>query len=171
MSEYFKLSFYCKTLKLFYYYRNSNNETLQNYQKRITAIKIAVGIALNQYETENDSQLTRQELLGVRQRNVGQTLGTDNDLDAVINYHENLQKKITDDMVSIAQSLKEQSEKANLIIKRDTEVVGQSTQLTDQNFTNLSAESAKLKEHSKRAWKCWMWVLLIIVMVVFVSEY
>lgn len=49
-------------------------------------------------------------------------------------------------------------------------VLGRSTQLTEQNFSKLKVESEKLAEHSKRAWKCWLWVMLIIVMVVFISE-
>ncbi|CAH0551489.1 unnamed protein product [Brassicogethes aeneus] len=150
-------------------YESSNNETLQNYQKRITAIKIAVGISLNQFEMENDSQLTRNELLGVRHRNITKPNVGEGDLDSVINYHEERQKKITDDMVSIAKTLKEQSQLANTIIKKDTEVVGRATQLTEQNFDKLGVESVKLTEHSKKAWKCWMWVLLVIVMVVFIN--
>jgi hypothetical protein len=44
------------------------------------------------------------------------------DLDQVINYHENMQSKITNDMLILTKNLKEQSELANKIIKKDTEV-------------------------------------------------
>lgn len=44
------------------------------------------------------------------------------DLNEVIKYHDNIQKKLTDDMLEFTKTLKEQSELANKIIKKDTEV-------------------------------------------------
>lgn len=82
-----------------------------------------------------------------------------------------MQQKIADDMLMLTRNLKEQSQLANKIIKRDTEVASNSSNLTEKNFSKLKVESEKLAEHSKRACKCWMWVMLIIVMVLFISEY
>lgn len=92
-------------------------------------------------------------------------------MDELIDYHENMQQKIADDMLTLTRNLKEQSMLANKIIRKDTAVVNNSTQLTEQNFTKLKVESAKLTEHSKRAWKCWMWIMLLIVLVVFISNF
>lgn len=82
-----------------------------------------------------------------------------------------MQQKIADDMLMLTRNLKEQSQLANKIIKRDTEVASNSSNLTEKNFSKLKAESDKLAEHSRRACKCWMWVMLIIVMVLFISKY
>lgn len=73
-------------------------------------------------------------------------------------------------MLLLAKNLKEQTETANKIIKRDTEVVQTSSKLTEKNFGSLKKESDKLQEHSKRAWKCWMWLMMGLVMAIFICE-
>lgn len=61
--------------------------------------------------------------LGLRHRNVDKpSLTGSGDFDKVIEYHESMQSKITEDMLSLTRTLKEQSETANKIIKQDTEV-------------------------------------------------
>lgn len=50
------------------------------------------------------------------------------------------------------------------------QLVIKATQVSDKNLTKLGAESAKLTEHSKRAWKCWLWIMLAVVLVVFISK-
>lgn len=59
--------------------------------------------------------------VGLRQRDVKSSGPTDG-LDELIDYHENMQQKIADDMLLLTRNLKEQSELANRIIKKDTEV-------------------------------------------------
>lgn len=93
------------------------------------------------------------------------------DADEILEYHQNMQEKIAEDMLILTRNLKEQSELANKIIKQDTEVATKSAHLTDKNFSKLKVESEKLAEHSRRACKCWMWIMLIIVMVLFISKY
>lgn len=39
------------------------------------------------------------------------------------------------------------------------------------NYTALSKEAAILKDHSKKAWKCWMWIMIGLVMVIFICMY
>lgn len=133
--------------------------------------------------------LLKHPCKGLRQRTA--TTTAPQDLDELITHHQKMQDKIAEEMLILTQNLKGQSEIANKIIKKDTEVLemfvllfkmvlrevllafkvlGRSTQLTEQNFSKLKVESEKLAEHSKRAWKCWLWVMLVIVMVVFISE-
>ncbi|XP_023024644.2 vesicle transport protein Use1 [Leptinotarsa decemlineata] len=147
-----------------------SSEAIANYNRRIGAIKRAVGITTNKYEDQEDPEIMRSSLLGLRQRNVVilSKPGVD-DLDQMINYHESVQNKLTEDMLHLAKSLKEQSETANKIIRKDTEVVGRSAQLTEQNYAQLTKESVTLAEHSKRAWKCWMWIMLAIVVIIFIN--
>jgi SNARE protein 1 len=47
---------------------------------------------------------------------------TGEDLDALLKYHHSMQEKIADDMLSLTRNLKEQSQLASSIIKKDTEV-------------------------------------------------
>lgn len=49
--------------------------------------------------------------------------------------------------------------------------VSKSSKLTDQNMSSLSNESAKLQESSKKAWKCWMWLMIGLVMMIFICKY
>lgn len=98
-----------------------NYEFLQIYQRRIATLKAELGITTSKYEPESTDEDMRADLLGLRQRTVkNPDVG---DLDQVINYHEDMQKKITDDMLILTNSLKEQSQLANKIIKKDTEVL------------------------------------------------
>lgn len=143
---------------------------MYDYEKRILALKYQLGLITDVSEDIQNKLSEREELLGLRQRNV-QNTAAPTDLDELITHHQKMQDKIADEMLSLAQSLKGQSELANQIIKKDTEILGRSTQLTEKNYEKLKVESEKLEEHSKRAWKCWLWVMLIIVMVVFISKY
>lgn len=84
---------------------------------------------------------------------------------------EDIQEKIAENMLLLAKNLKEQTQTANKIIRKDTEAVQASSKLTEKNFGSLKKESDKLQEHSKRAWKCWMWLMIGIVMAIFICEY
>lgn len=44
------------------------------------------------------------------------------DLDALLKYHHSMQEKIAEDMLLLVQNLKEQSQLASSIIKKDIEV-------------------------------------------------
>lgn len=44
------------------------------------------------------------------------------DIDTLLKYHQNMQEKVAENMVMLTKSLKEQSQIASTIIKRDTEV-------------------------------------------------
>ncbi|KAK9871633.1 hypothetical protein WA026_013013 [Henosepilachna vigintioctopunctata] len=144
-----------------------SNNAIILYQKRINALKNELGMAITEIDA-GDFQSMREDLLNLRQRNVSKTK-TYNDLEDIIKYNENIQQKITNDMLSLTKSLKEQSELANKIIKKDNDVLTKSSVLTDQNKSKLENESTKLAEHSRKAWKCWMWVMLLLVMVVFIN--
>lgn len=46
-----------------------------------------------------------------------------------------------------------------------------SSHLSEKNIIALDKEGNVLKEHSKRAWKCWMWIMIGLVMVIFICEF
>lgn len=48
------------------------------------------------------------------------------DMDTLLKYHQNMQEKVAENMVMLTKSLKEQSQIASTIIKRDTEASGPS---------------------------------------------
>lgn len=155
-----------------YNFLRGAGDMVDDYYRRIRNLKIQLGIATDDDldHPKSNAPNPRHELLGLKQRNVSKAPASD-DLDELLNYHENTQAKIADDMLILTRSLKEQSQLANKIIKKDTEIVGRSAQLSENNLSKLKVESDKLQEHSKRACKCWMWIMLVIVLVVFISKF
>ncbi|KAH8395322.1 hypothetical protein KR222_009411, partial [Zaprionus bogoriensis] len=87
-----------------------------------------------------------------------------------VKYYSHAQEKITEHMLSLTRNLKEQTETANRIIRRDTEVVARSTGMTERNLSSLSKEAEKLEQHSRKAYKCWLWLMIVFVIVVFIGE-
>lgn len=75
---------------------------------------------LNVITKKEDKLSPRDELLGLKQRNISKT--NSDDLDQLIGFHQQKQDKIVEDMLTLTRSLKEQSQLANKIIKKDTEV-------------------------------------------------
>lgn len=85
-------------------------------------------------------------------------------------YYTTAQEKITEHMLSLTRNLKEQTETANRIIRRDTEVVSRSSGMAERNINSLSKEADKLEQHSKKAYKCWLWLMIVFVIVTFIGE-
>ncbi|XP_030385977.1 vesicle transport protein USE1 [Scaptodrosophila lebanonensis] len=93
---------------------------------------------------------------------------TDN-MNEAVKYYNSAQEKITEHMLSLTRNLKEQTETANRIIRRDTEVVSRSTGMADRNINSLGKEAEKLEQHSRKAYKCWLWLMIVFVIVVFIG--
>ncbi|KAG4075092.1 hypothetical protein HA402_008157 [Bradysia odoriphaga] len=132
---------------------------------------------INQIQNEHYHSQMRKELLdtqndlqaGLRKRGGLSTNNSDN-MGQAMKYYGDMQEKIAEDMLSLTRSLKEQTEIANKIIKKDTEVVTRSSHLSEKNLASLATEADKLQEHSKRAWKCWMWIMIGMVMMIFICK-
>ncbi|XP_049517453.1 vesicle transport protein USE1-like [Dermacentor silvarum] len=105
---------------------------------------------------------------GLRQRVSGQSAGED--FDAVRHYHNSMQEKIAEEMVSSAKNLKQNSVLARHIVKKDTEAVQKSVQSADQNYEGLQNEQQQLEEHIRRSCNCWIWLMLAIVFFVFLNK-
>lgn len=58
---------------------------------------------------------TEDRLRQRKQRSTGE------DLDVLLKYHHSMQEKIADDMLLLTRNLKEQSQLASSIIRKDTE--------------------------------------------------
>lgn len=86
-----------------------------------------------------------------------------------VKYIRDNQEKITEHMLSLTRNLKEQTETANKIIKKDTEMMSRSSGMTDRNINALNKETEKLEDHSRNAWKCWMWMMIVFVIVTFIG--
>uniref|UniRef100_A0A1Q3FBW1 Vesicle transport protein USE1 n=1 Tax=Culex tarsalis TaxID=7177 RepID=A0A1Q3FBW1_CULTA len=118
------------------------------------------------YQKELRSELFNGNFNSTIRRRAGQKVAEN--LEQTVKQYSDVQEKIAEDMLLLTRNLKEQTETANKIIKKDTENVSKSSKLTDQNMSSLSNESAKLQESSKKAWKCWMWLMIGLVMMIFI---
>ncbi|XP_033311919.1 vesicle transport protein USE1 isoform X1 [Bombus bifarius] len=103
---------------------------------------------------------------GIRQR-LTSTNMHDDDLGAILKYNRNIQEKIAENMLSMTSSIKEHALAANAIIKKDIGLLEKSDKLTDVNTSKLKTESLKLQEQTQSYWRCWMWVMIAFVLVVF----
>lgn len=141
---------------------NKSSATVGDVLTEINSIKNA------KIHQELRKELLGGETSGIRQRNVPS--GDDN-LDQAVKHYSNMQEKLAEDMLLLTRNLKEQTQTANMIIKKDTEIVSRSSQQTEKNYDVLQSESNKLQDHSKRAWKCWMWLMIALVLAIFMSKF
>lgn len=83
---------------------------------------------MNQMQNAKYASAMSRELLGgkdtnaLRQRIKGTDGGGDGDMNEALKHHANVQDKIAEDMLVLTRSLKEQTEIANRIIRKDTDV-------------------------------------------------
>lgn len=86
---------------------------------------------MNQIQDSKYAQSLRRDLLGfgggdvingMRQRVKTKTSGSGEDMNEAIKHHANVQEKIAEDMLALTRNLKEQTQIANQIIRKDTEV-------------------------------------------------
>ncbi|XP_058054409.1 vesicle transport protein USE1 [Anopheles bellator] len=117
------------------------------------------------YQKEQRSELFNGNFSTIRRR-AGQKVAEN--LEQTVKQYSNEQERLAEDMLRLTRNLKEQTETANKIIKNDTEVLMKSSNLTDKNTSALKKESGKLQESSKKACKCWLWMMIAFVMMVFI---
>ncbi|XP_029177770.1 vesicle transport protein USE1 isoform X2 [Nylanderia fulva] len=135
----------------------NTNITTQIHQKTIAKYNRELRAELFHSDKNRD---------GVRQRLSNSNI-QDEDLDAILKYNRNIQEKIAENMLSMTSSIKEQALVANAIIKKDIGALETSDKLSDLNVAKLKKESLKLEEHTTSTWRCWVWLMIAFVLVVF----
>lgn len=85
---------------------------------------------INQLQDAKYTNSLRRDLLGVsandpnglrKRLTAGSSSGGD-DMNQAMKHHANMQEKIAEDMLALTRNLKDQTETANKIIRRDTDV-------------------------------------------------
>ncbi|KAL0279313.1 UNVERIFIED_CONTAM: hypothetical protein PYX00_000902 [Menopon gallinae] len=159
------------------------SQKIENPVQRIVAIQMmshgtstpdgVITRELHQKTASVYSADVRKELFGLdrgdelRLRKNDKSSGED--LDSLLRYQQSMREKVAEEMLIMARSLKEQSQLAGSIIKSDIQTIQKSTSIAEKNFSKLKLESARLEEHNKRACKCWLWTLMLIVIVIFIN--
>ncbi|KAF7394731.1 hypothetical protein HZH66_007905 [Vespula vulgaris] len=165
-----------------------NTAKLNNPDERVAAVQMLsktsnvndtlgpnIATQIHQKTTARYNQELRAELFhtekgsledGIRHRYASTSI-QDEDLDALMKYNRNIQEKIAENMLSMTSSMKEHALAASAIIKRDINTLEKSEKLTNTNTGKLKTESLKLEEHTKSNWRCWVWLMIAFVLVVF----
>ncbi|ALC44490.1 Use1 [Drosophila busckii] len=125
--------------------------------------------ALRQELLQDGDTLRRRRGADESATGVDENATNGDNMNEAVKYYNNAQEKITEHMLSLTRNLKEQTETANRILKRDTEIVSRSTGMADKNINSLGKEAEKLEQHSKKAYKCWLWLMFVFVIVVFIG--
>ncbi|XP_046464935.1 vesicle transport protein USE1 isoform X1 [Neodiprion pinetum] len=145
----------------------------------IDTVRPNIATQIHQKTTAKYTKQLRDELFnndkglsddGLRQR-FSNTNAHDENLDAILKYNRNIQEKIAENMLSMIGNMKEHALTARTVIKNDIASLDKSEKLTDINTDKLKKESVKLEEHTKSNWRCWVWVMVAFVLVVFFSKY
>jgi unconventional SNARE in the endoplasmic reticulum protein 1 len=84
-------------------------------------------------------------------------------------YYENIQEKLTEEMISLTRNIKEQAQTAQKIILKDTDVLTKSAKTANSNMGSLEKEATKLDQHNQRACKCWLWIMIGLVIAIFIA--
>lgn len=69
---------------------------------------------------DSDDALRKRNI--IKAPNFTSNSSSQEDIDSLLKYHQNMQEKVAENMVMLTKSLKEQSQIASTIIKGDTEV-------------------------------------------------
>ncbi|XP_018047507.1 PREDICTED: vesicle transport protein USE1 isoform X1 [Atta colombica] len=137
----------------------STNITTQIHQKTVAKYNRELRAEL----FHNNREINKD---GIRQRLSSSNI-KDEDLDAILKYNRNIQEKIAENMLSMTSTMKEHALAASAIIKKDIGMLEMSDKLTDVNAINLKKESLKLEEHTNSKWRCWVWLMIAFVLIVF----
>ncbi|XP_067664336.1 vesicle transport protein USE1-like [Haliotis asinina] len=105
---------------------------------------------------------TDDEDVGLRQRQKTK----DQDIDTVLQHHHQIQEKLAEEMLVIAQGLKHNVTVSGKIVQDDIKKVTDSTRLAETNLGKLKTESERLQAHTK-ACSWWIWVMLVVVIITF----
>lgn len=93
------------------------------------------------------------------------------DFDGVISNEQQTQEELTNNLLSMAKTMKEQTLSANSIIKQDLLALEKSNVLAEENQTNLHNQTQKLQERSGFCTRCWVWLFLFLVCVSFIGKF
>jgi len=115
------------------------------------------------------SEDLRKELLGEDQDQTLKQPEKVEGMNELLKYHQSMQQRIADHMLDLTKDLKAQVTVAGQIVRKDTEVLEKSSQIVDSNQATLKGATETLETYNKRACKCWIWFVLVLVCSTFIG--
>lgn len=91
------------------------------------------------------------------------------ELDLALQRQQDLQERLSEEMLDLARSLKSNTLAAQGVIKRDNQTLSHSIKMADQNLEKLKAESERLEQHAQKSVNWLLWAMLIVVCSIFIS--
>lgn len=120
------------------------------------------------YEQEERDELLGRKTVGndkdseLRHRKVADT----DDAETLIQHQRGKHEKLTEQMLHLTRSLKENVRDSGKIVQKDNKTLEMSMKLADSNTKKLKAESDRLEQHTKTcSW--WIWIMLVFVTLTF----
>lgn len=146
-------------------------ERLQKNKTRSSEPSDGILREIKQLNNAKYNSELRKELFDGADDNLGLRQRSGNDsAENMEKYYANIQEKLGEEMLALTRNLKEQTLTASKIIRKDTDMVTKSAKLAHQNTGSLEKESKKLDEHNKRACKCWLWMMIGLVIAIFIGK-
>merc|ERR1712179_430728 len=106
----------------------------------------------------DDSELSKERNLNDR-----------DNVEKLIQAQMESQDQIAGEMLHLTRSLKEQSLAAKEIIRKDIRTLETSNKMAEENALKLGAETQRLKIQTQLGCRCWIWTLLLIVVMTFIA--
>lgn len=167
------------------YYGDSVSKEIQHKVTAQYSNQVREELLSNKFPAPNDSVMSEKNeeyenpTSTLRQRKtelLASTVKTNNsspalDFDRAISNEQQTQEEITNNLLSMAKTMKEQTLSANSIIRQDLQTLEKSNILAEENQTTLQTQSQKLKERSGFCTRCWVWLFLFLVCMSFIGEY
>lgn len=92
------------------------------------------------------------------------------DFDAVMKQEQHSQENLSEHMLLLAKTMKEQASISGSIIKQDIKTLEKSNTLAEDNLNNLQIHSQKLRERSGWCARCWIWLVLAVAVFLFIGK-
>ena len=121
-------------------------------------------------EFENPASILRQRKAQLLLNSANVTTPP-KDFETMMKDEQKVQEEITNDLLLLAQNLKEQSNAANMVVRKDIEALGKSNILAQENNDNLHIETQKLQERSGFCGRFWVWLLVLLICFTFVGMF
>jgi hypothetical protein len=119
-------------------------------------------------EFENPASILRQRKAQLLLNSANVTTPP-KDFETMMKDEQKTQEEITNDLLLLTQNLKEQSNAANMVVRKDIEALGKSNILAQENNDNLHIQTQKLQERSGFCGRFWVWLLVLLICFTFVG--
>lgn len=139
--------------------------------------KLTSAEELHMQKTSQYTQQMRHELLNTNNskdvdgnilRHRTDAIRSAKDVDTELQHHENVHEQLTEEMLALTQTLKENTIMAGNIVREDNKVLADSLRYADVNTEKLRSAGEILSFHVNKSCSWWIWIMIAVVCITFV---